>query len=656
MSSAKFRPPSIPKSIEAFAERHIPTSEELECERRGYKLTRTILGKGAYAKVMLASATALKLEKDKSLMEELKRKGDSKVAIKIISKKTAPVEYLNKFMPREIDALNSISGCHNVVKLYEAFRSENRIYLVMEYANKGDLLEFINSGRSNLPGIGEPKAKRFFKQLVEGLDYCHRRNIVHRDMKCENILIHDKDIIKISDFGFATRFPTTRQPLLETFCGSYAYAAPEILQAEKYDGKAADIWSLGIILFAMLNGRLPFNDRDIPTLVEQTKGKLRFSTKVQLSADCKDLVKRILTPNHRKRIPLSEILRHSWLQRETSESDLLLTTARGVPDGKSEKFIASDEKAAEPKNLLSIYHRETKDLLTGAKLETSTKGAILDKWADKNSKCSVMALLLRDQALESSQPHSLKEKRHNFTKKGDIRCDTQLCDISNMTWCTVSQKTPVSQPNQKQKAEQLKDEKSSVGKTQTLEYRYQALAKEKSRGNNNARGKNAIEDQSKRGEAAKKAPVTTTWTEVKIPVSNMKTAGHRQIYYPGLKLKDNESPDLNLPPVYNEQSRASTSLSKKPATLEESKRKRTVEKQLIKEGQLEAKCVNFTNVRVNLRGNWPKHTSKRVRNSKKNALRYYNLNGEEVAQRKFDNSGKTSVTLDVNGKKAYLGQ
>ena len=79
MSSAKFRPPSIPKSIEAFAERQIPTSEELECERRGYKLTRTILGKGAYAKVMLASATALKLEKDKSLMEELRRKGNNKV-------------------------------------------------------------------------------------------------------------------------------------------------------------------------------------------------------------------------------------------------------------------------------------------------------------------------------------------------------------------------------------------------------------------------------------------------------------------------------------------------------------------------------------------------------------------------------------------------
>ena len=128
------------------------------------------------------------------------------------------------------------------------------------------------------------------------------------------------------------------------------------------------------------------------------------------------------------------------------------------------------------------------------------------------------------------------------------------------------------------------------------------------------------------------------------------------MFFVGLKLKDNASPDLNLPPVYNEQSRASTSLSKKPATLEESKRKRTVEKKLIKEGQLEAKCVNFTNVRVNLRGNWPKHTSKRVRNNKKNALRYYNLNGEEVAQRKFDNSGKTNVTLDVNGKKAYLGQ
>eukprot|EP00111_Clytia_hemisphaerica_P005980 TCONS_00017304-protein len=331
------RPSSIPNSI---GDKPLKTTEEFDCERRGLKLTKTCLGAGAYAKVKLAYVTNAKLEKDKRLAGELKLKGTNKVAMKVISRKSAPKEYINKFMPREIETLHATYHDDNIIKLYETFRTDTRVYLVMEYASKGDLLEYINSRSGKTPGIGEAKAKNFFKQLVSGIQHCHRRNVVHRDLKCENLLIDDDEVIKVSDFGFATRFPTNKQKLLETFCGSYAYAAPEILQAEKYDGKIADIWSLGVILFAMLNGRLPYNDRDIRTLIEQTKSKPRFSSRVNVTPECQDLVCKILTTDPQKRATLQDILRHPWMtsDNETAEEK----ASRGIPDGKSDEIVTDE--------------------------------------------------------------------------------------------------------------------------------------------------------------------------------------------------------------------------------------------------------------------------------------------------------------------------
>lgn len=339
--SEKHVPTTTKKSDPINKERPLKTTEEFDCERRGYKLTKNCLGTGAYAKVKLAYVTNAKLEKDKRLADELREKGTNKVAIKIISRKHAPKEYIKKFMPREIETLHATYRSPNVTQLYETFRTESRVYLIMEYASKGDLLEYINSRSSKNPGIGEEKAKMFFKQLVAGILHCHRRNVVHRDLKCENILIDDEEeTVKISDFGFATRFPTNKQNLLETFCGSYAYAAPEILQAEKYDGKIADIWSLGVILFAMVNGRLPFNDRDIRTLLEQTKSKPRFSSRVQVSNECQDLVTRILTADLVQRATLQDILRHEWMQIDDTTSSN--KTLRGIPDGKSNEVVGKE--------------------------------------------------------------------------------------------------------------------------------------------------------------------------------------------------------------------------------------------------------------------------------------------------------------------------
>ncbi|XP_065682916.1 testis-specific serine/threonine-protein kinase 5 isoform X2 [Hydra vulgaris] len=343
-----------------MSQKLIKSTEEFDCERRGFNVTKKCLGTGAYAKVKLAYVSNEKLENDKRLAEELKDNGTNKVAIKVIKRKNLPKDYVSKFLTREIECLHAAYRLPHVIQLYETFRTERQIYLVMEYASKGDLLEYINSRstelQNNKPGIGEKKAKIFFKQLLIAVKHCHKRNMVHRDLKCENILIAEasdgKEIIKITDFGFATRFPSNKNVLLETFCGSYAYAAPEILQAEKYDGKIADIWSLGVILFAMINGKLPYNDRNLCALIEQTKEKPRFSSRVSVSEECKDLICKILTQSTNKRSTLQDIFQHPWLLPQSNSNKSVMLVSHdgekdyyvGKPDLKTAKNVQTDLK------------------------------------------------------------------------------------------------------------------------------------------------------------------------------------------------------------------------------------------------------------------------------------------------------------------------
>lgn len=137
----------------------------------------------------------------------------------------------------------------------------------MEYAANGSLLEIIR--RDSV--IDEPRARKWFKQLVEAVDYCHSRGVVHRDIKCENLLLNSDFDIKLSDFGFAKgnmKITNGQIPLSNTFCGSYAYASPEILKGIPYHPQYSDIWSMGVVLFAMVYGRLPFDDTNYKDLIK----------------------------------------------------------------------------------------------------------------------------------------------------------------------------------------------------------------------------------------------------------------------------------------------------------------------------------------------------------------------------------------------------
>lgn len=308
----------------------------------GYILGKT-LGSGAYAKVK--AATSLK-------------GGNKEVAVKIIDKKTAPKDVVSKFLPREIEVLKAINQ-ENVVKLLDVVDTGDTMYLVMELATSGDLLDFINSRRY----LSERMARNFFNDLVNGIETCHSKNIVHRDLKCENLLLDARLKLKISDFGFARR---TEGQNLETYCGSYAYAAPEVILGQPYEGQAADIWSMGVILFAMLAGKLPFKDSDVRTLLSEISSCLAFPSR--LGDDVKNLISRMLTFTPHERATLSEIKMHPWMKQgvTTKEAIKKTTTTKDVK--------SSSDKEAKPTTPVTSSQagkgKESQPPVTGKKGDT----------------------------------------------------------------------------------------------------------------------------------------------------------------------------------------------------------------------------------------------------------------------------------------------
>ena len=185
----------------------------------------------------------------------------------------------------------------------------------MRYAENGDLLDFI---LRNGP-IPEKQTKLWFQQMTSGLQYLHKMNIAHRDLKCENILLSKKFHVKLADFGFARYCVNQdgRRVLSQTYCGSAAYAAPEVVAGIPYNPKLADVWSLGVILFIMLNAVMPFKDQNLRLLLQDQMNKnWAFQAKIRdsVSTLAKTIVKQILEPDQTLRLTVDRILGHDWLR------------------------------------------------------------------------------------------------------------------------------------------------------------------------------------------------------------------------------------------------------------------------------------------------------------------------------------------------------
>lgn len=332
-------------------------------KERGYKIQHT-LGEGAYSKVKSAYSSRLGRE----------------VAIKCINTQLAPNDFVQKFLPRELKTLPLLRH-ENIVRVYEILEykpspsqaSDGYVYIVMESARNGDMLRYIQR-KGALP---EAEIRHYFYQLVQAVSYCHSQNICHRDLKCENLLL-DKDFkLLLTDFGFSKSMifnDNGRVTLSNTFCGSAAYAAPEIIQGQSYDPRMHDMWSLGVILYIMSCGHMPFDDSNVKKMLRvQLRNHLKFPPRVQhlLSDDLKHLIRSLIEPNVSQRANMEMVKRHPFLAGETGKGISLQagTTSAGghhhdktsaTPGGSSSSKSPAVTSPQQQQRSSSKYHQHHK--------------------------------------------------------------------------------------------------------------------------------------------------------------------------------------------------------------------------------------------------------------------------------------------------------
>jgi len=266
-----------------------------------YILMRT-LGAGSFSKVKQA----------------IHRPTGLKVAIKILNRKKLKAMDMDLKVRREINILRVLKHPH-IIELYEVIDTPSDIFVVMEYVEGGELFDYIvTHGR-----LQENDARRFFQQIVSGIEYLHENRVVHRDLKPENLLLDKKNRIRIADFGLSNLIYDGN--FLKTSCGSPNYAAPEVISGQLYVGPEVDVWSCGVILYALLCGSLPFDDENIPNLFRRIKiGK--YTLPPHLSKQAADLIPKMLTVNPVDRITVDQIRKHPFFQSARMPKYLQLST------------------------------------------------------------------------------------------------------------------------------------------------------------------------------------------------------------------------------------------------------------------------------------------------------------------------------------------
>ncbi|KAM8872344.1 serine/threonine-protein kinase NIM1 [Synchiropus picturatus] len=266
------------------------TVKELVIGRRvGFYKVRGEVGYGTFSKVKLAFHA---LTKDK-------------VAMKILDKTRLDTQ-AQRLLSREITSMENLQH-PNVVRLYEVVETPSRLHLVMEFAGGGDLHNRLcNQGK-----LSDNTAKVIFAQILSAIKYMHHLNIIHRDLKAENVLFTSSGCVKVADFGFSTRV-SNRNNALDTFCGSPPYAAPELFRDECYLGPPVDVWAMGVLLFFMVTGTMPFR--------AETIGKLRrsiidgaYSIPPWVPGPCQRLIRGILKTVPEERCAIDQMLGCDWL-------------------------------------------------------------------------------------------------------------------------------------------------------------------------------------------------------------------------------------------------------------------------------------------------------------------------------------------------------
>jgi serine/threonine protein kinase len=299
----------------------VPAKDDLD----SYELSE-ILGKGAYGLVKLGIA---------------KRTGE-KFAVKIYEKTrlSDPVKRGN--VNREISILRKLSHT-NIIGLVKMIENTEAVYLFTEFVPGCSLYSFIT--RSQAKKLAEPQCKLIFKQIVSAIAYCHSLKISHRDIKLENILIHNSQI-KLIDFGFAI----ANQSKCRTFCGTPSYMAPELVNRDEYSPFSVDIWALGVLLYAMLCGKFPFHEKVESALYAAIRAG-KFEIPANVSEDAKDLICKMLCVNAEQREGTEGILKHRWFKEEKVDRSVVNYMIKLGHDAKG-----IEEAVLDKTNYLSVIY------------------------------------------------------------------------------------------------------------------------------------------------------------------------------------------------------------------------------------------------------------------------------------------------------------
>ncbi|XP_058787877.1 CBL-interacting serine/threonine-protein kinase 10-like [Vicia villosa] len=285
-----------------------------------YELGR-LLGQGTFGKVYYARSKVT----------------NQSVAIKAIEKNKVMRTGLVDRIKREISVMK-LARHPNIIQLFEVMATKTKIYFVIEYAKGGELFNKVSKGK-----LKEEVAHRYFKQLINAVDFCHSRGVYHRDIKPENILLDENGNLKVSDFGLSALVESNQEDsMLRTPCGTPAYVAPEVIKRKGYDGAKADIWSCGIVLFVLLAGYLPFHDSNLIEMYRKiSKAEIKYPSWFRPEV-CK-LLGDILNPKPDTRISIAEIKEHSWFKNEPNPRNKKPQVENSTLSASSSSTVVTDE-------------------------------------------------------------------------------------------------------------------------------------------------------------------------------------------------------------------------------------------------------------------------------------------------------------------------
>ncbi|KAL6656014.1 hypothetical protein ACP70R_006840 [Stipagrostis hirtigluma subsp. patula] len=256
------------------------------------------------------------------------------VAVKVVAKDKVERAGMAEQMKREIAVMKMVSH-PNIVALHEVMATRSKIYLALELVRGGELFSRIaRAGR-----VREEVARRYFRQLVSAVDFCHGRGVYHRDLKPENLLLDEAGDLKVADFGLSALAGHARPDgLLHTACGTPAYVAPEVLAGKGYDGAKADLWSCGVILYVLLVGGLPFHDDNLMAMYRKMQ-RGEFLSPPWLSSDARKLIRQLLDPNPSTRITVAGLTETPWFRKTSPVPAPLKSPEPAAAPSKDDKDV-----------------------------------------------------------------------------------------------------------------------------------------------------------------------------------------------------------------------------------------------------------------------------------------------------------------------------